>query len=129
MKLLKFIPIVSLTVITTYTWYLLLQPKYSPTIWHISGLTLLILNLFLLKYSTEKGHFFTFLLLLIGTFGFSNFTLLIIESSYFIRISNLKISSPSINPYILPILIVYCFVNYDVLKLCFERLRVYTIKK
>ncbi len=126
MRLLKFIPISLLIGITIYTWSLLL-PNYSPTLWHILGLLLLILNLFFFKYSVEKGHLLTFFLLLLGTFGLCNFTFLIVESSYFIRISSLKINFPSINPNILFILILYIFVNNDILKKYIEKIRDYLI--
>lgn len=123
MKLLKFIPLGLLIVITSYTWYLLLQPNYSPTIWHIIGVFLLVINLLLFKHSIERGHLFTCLLLLLGTFGFCNFTFLIVENSYFIRISTLKISFPSINPNVLLIFILYCFLNIDILKKYFIKIR------
>lgn len=85
---------------------------YTLSIKHISALIFLTINALLFIFSIRWGVLFTFILLLAGTFDAVHFFRENVATGFFLRGPSFKISTPSVNFWILPLLMLHGFLNW-----------------
>lgn len=95
-KLIQCIPILTLTGTLSYTWYIIMTTDYFATLKHQIAIGLFLLTLILYFIRFKYGIIFTGIILILSTFNAIAIFPVIISSSYFIRIGDTEISTPSI---------------------------------
>ncbi|NNV57311.1 hypothetical protein [Limnovirga soli] len=95
-RLIQAIPTLILSGILINTWIIILRTDYFATIKHQIGLSLFLLIVALYFYKFKYGIILTGFFLSLATFNAIAIFPDIISSSYFIKIGNTEISTPSI---------------------------------
>lgn len=117
-QVIKLIPFLILCIQIAYCWYDLLTVEDSfITIKYYLALSLLIINIGIYFWKFEKGLIITGIILLLSTFSLIYITFEVATNSFYIQFGSLKISTPDIHGFSLLLLIGYCIVNYDIIKM------------
>lgn len=95
-KVIQCIPILTLTGILAYTWYIIMTTDYFATLKHQVAMGLFLVTLILYFVRFKYGIIFTGIFFILATFNAIAIFPVIISSSYFIKIGNIEISTPSI---------------------------------
>lgn len=113
-RLIQAIPTLILSGILINTWIIILRTDYFATIKHQIGLALFLLIVALSFYKFKYGIILTGFFLSLATFNAIAIFPDIISSSYFIKIGNTEISTPSIEwkSFLLLILFFVCSGGY-----------------
>lgn len=114
-SILRLLPFLIVFVILIFTWCSLITSNFEAQYKHYLGLSFFLITTILYFIKFKYGLYGTLLFLLLATFNFIAIFPKIITSSAFIRVSDVKISSPSLNMYALLILIFYLVVNTNYL--------------
>jgi len=111
----RIIPLLILGIILVYTWYTILTTEYYATVRHILALVLFAGNLILYFFRFRYAVLLTGVILILGTFNLLAFFPDITSTSFFVKIRDVEIATPSIQWKPLLLLIFYCTVNFNFL--------------
>lgn len=115
-RVLSLLPFICICVATLICWYEIVINEYIATIRHIITPLLLLVNIGIYFFNFKKGLALTAFILLLASFGLIAITLEITEHSLFIKIGSLKISTPPIHYLSLLLFIIFCVLNFEVVK-------------
>jgi hypothetical protein len=100
-------------IILIYTWYIILTTEYFATTRHVIALILFGINALLYFLRFRYAILLTGVILILATLNLLAFFPDITSTSYFVKIGNVEIGTPSIQWQPLLILIFYCIVNFS----------------
>jgi uncharacterized membrane protein len=113
-KIIQCLPILTLAGILVYTWYIIMTTDYFATLKHqvAMGLFLAALILYFIKF--KYGIIFTGVFFILGTFNGIAIFPTTISSSYFVKIGDTEISTPTIQwkSFLLLVLFFVCTGRY-----------------
>lgn len=101
------IPFIFLTAILIYTWFVIATTNYFATIKHHIGLGLFLMVALVYAFSFKYGIIFTGIFLILASFNVLAIFPFTISSSYFIKIKDVEIATPSIQWKAVLLLILY----------------------
>jgi hypothetical protein len=114
-SILKATPFLILIIILGYTWCIIMTTDYFATTKHIIALILALCNLVLYFLRFRYAIFFTGIILILASLNLLAFFPDMVSTSYFIKIGNIEVATPSIQWKLLLIFVFYCIVNFNFL--------------
>ena len=108
-------PYLLTVIVLIYTWSVIVTTDYYATLKHQIALILVLINLGIYFFKFDYGIVFTGILLLLATFNFIALFPDIVSSSYFIRIADKEIATPTIQGKSLLLMIVFLVLNFGYL--------------
>ena len=116
------IPFIIICVITAYTWGIILHEGYTFSCKQLVTALLLFFNLMIYFVNQRLALLITGLILVLLTFCMISMTLTTKENNYFLRMGNIKLTTPSINWVAFVLLLLYLVINFRVVKSYYRNL-------
>lgn len=110
-EILRLLPFLLGLGVLTYTWSMIFSPEYIATLKHQIALFLFFVNVAVYFFKFNYGIYFTGLIFLLATFNIIAIYPDITTSSYFIKIGNTELATPSVQIKSLILLVVFIVFN------------------
>lgn len=114
--LLKLTPIIIIGIMELFSWGKILFYAGTVSLKDYIGLIAFVLTAVTYFWKSEVGIILTGLILLFASFCLFNFLPTTVKYSFYFRVSGRELETPSVNLIILPILILYLILNWQLFR-------------